>query len=178
MKTFLICCLAACWCSVLGLAEGVKGTNSQIILGAFGVVFGVPVPSDIQIQRLKGSAENEITFKAPTPSPYLDDYVAATAPAAWVYSISGIKREPDAAKREELVERILAALKLKYGEEPGTADPSVNGLTRGDVQVVVTNGPDRVVVTYTQKTLEKLALSQLDVEKLKRSKQAVDTTGF
>ena len=178
MKTFLICCLAACWCGVIGLAEGAsKGTNSQIF-GAFGIVFGVSIPPEIQIQKLKGSAENEITFKAPTPSPYLDDYVAGTAPAAWVYSISGIKREQDPVKREELVEHIVAALKLKYGEEPGTADPAVNSLTRGDVLVVVTNAPDRVVVTYTQKTLEKLALSQLDAEKLKRSKQEVDTTGF
>ncbi|HTH49387.1 MAG TPA: hypothetical protein VMB21_17855, partial [Candidatus Limnocylindria bacterium] len=76
MKSLFTLCLALSCLGFLAHAEKTSSTLATNIPGAFGVVFGKPLPSKVGSYTMDSDLEVAVRIKPPTPSPYLNSYFA------------------------------------------------------------------------------------------------------
>ncbi len=180
MKSSLICCLAL-WClSLVGRAEEAPAKVSTNLPGAFGVVFGKPLPPKIVTYTMDSDLEVAVQIKPPTPTPYLNRYFAKINPATKaVYELQGWFETADEAQKTEMFGKLADALASKYGPLSQGSEPDTVRTKEVDgVTIDLTIIKQSVVLTYTSNSQKKLADKALGDRIADRTKKNVNATGL
>ena len=181
MKISLICGLAL-WClTFVGKAAEMPAKVATNVPGAFGVVFGKPLPSKIVTSTADSDLEVSVRIKPTTPSPFLNHYFARINPATKaVYELQGWFETTDPAQRTEMFGKLADGLAGKYGPlPPGAGQDATTQIREVDgviIDLAIIN--QSVVLTYTHSSQKKLADQALEERTAARTKKVFDATGL